>query len=113
MTPRLASHIEVSALIRRAEARSGTGAVIARGDREAGGILVILADRGAPKRLLERVFDVSGSYRWHATGPQDIVGYQELNDYIQRRRRLDADLWVVELDTAGVEQFAAEMTAGG
>jgi hypothetical protein len=32
---------------------------------------------------------------------------------MQRRRRLDGDLWFVELDIAGVERFAAEMTATG
>jgi hypothetical protein len=113
MTARLASHVEVSGLIRRIETRGGTGVVVVKGDREAGGILVILADRGAPAMILERLLDVSGSYRWQLITPQDIEGYQEFNNYIQRRRRFDSDLWVVELDVAGVEQFAAEMIATG
>lgn len=113
MSARVVSHVEVSALIRRIEQRGGTGAVVARGDRDAGGILTILADRGTPERLLERILDVSGSYRWQSVGPKDIIGYQDLNGYIQRRRRADSDLWIIELDTAGVEQFAAEMTAEG
>jgi len=113
MTPRLATHIEVSALIRRIEGRGGTGTVLSKGDREAGAILLLLCDRGNPKALLERTLDVSGSYRWSATGPQNIKGYEEVDPYIQRRRRADDDLWVVELDIAGVERFAAEMTATG
>jgi hypothetical protein len=113
VTPRLASHIEVSALIRRIEGQGGSGVVLSRGDREAGAILLLLCDRGAPKTLLERVLDVSGTYRWRRIGPQDIEGYQEFNTYIERRRRSDDDLWVVELDIAGVERFAAEMTATG
>jgi hypothetical protein len=105
--------VEVSALIRRIEGQGGHGIVLSRGDREAGAILLLLCDRGAPKTLLERVLDVSGTYRWQKIGPQDIEGYQEFNTYIERRRRSDDDLWVVELDIAGVERFAAEMTATG
>jgi hypothetical protein len=113
VTPRLATHVEVSALIRRIEGQGGSGVVLAKGHREAGAILLLLCDRGAPKTLLERVLDVSGSYRWQSTGPQNIEGYEEVNPYIQRRRRMDDDLWVIELDIAGVERFAAEMTATG
>ncbi|MBA2935482.1 DUF1491 family protein [Sphingomonas sp. CGMCC 1.13654] len=113
MTPRLAAHIQVSALIRRIEGEGGSGVVLAKGDREAGAILLLLCDRGAPKTVLERVLDVSGSYRWRRVGPQYIQGYQEVNAYMERRRRSDDDLWLVELDIAGVERFAAEMTAMG
>jgi hypothetical protein len=113
MIARLASHVEVSGLIRRVEGMGGTGAVLARGDREAGAILLVLCDRGTPKRLLERALDGAGSYRWQHVGPQDVGGYEGINPYIERRRRSDADLWVVELDIAGVERFAAEMTSTG
>jgi hypothetical protein len=113
MSPRLASRIEVSALIRRIEGEGGHGMVLAKGDGEAGAILLILADRGAVRMVLERALDVTGAYRWQSTGPQDIEDSQSLNAYIQRRRGFDADLWVVELDIAGVERFGAEMIAMG
>lgn len=113
MTVRLASRIEVSGLIRRIEGQGGSGAVLARGEGESGTILLVLSDRGTHYGFLERLLDVTGMYRWQAVGPQDIEGYQALNAYIERRRRFDGDLWVVELDVAGVERFAAEMTATG
>ncbi|MDH7640205.1 DUF1491 family protein [Sphingomonas oryzagri] len=113
MTPRLASRIEVSGLIRRIEGQGGTGMVLAKGEGESGAILLVLSDRGAHKGFLERVLDVTGTYRWQPVGPQDIEDYQQVNAYIERRRRFDADSWVVELDVAGVERFAAEMTATG
>lgn len=113
MTPRLASRIEVSALIRRIEGQGGTGMVLARGDGEAGAILLQLCERGIPKTLLERVLDVSGTYRWQRAGPPNLEGYEEFNAYMQRRRGYDDDLWIVELDVAGVERFAAEMIAAG
>lgn len=113
MSPRLASGIEVSALIRRIETLGGSGMVLARGHAEAGAILLMLADRGEPKLFLERVLDVSGAYGWQRTGPQNIEVKEDLNLYIQRRRGFDPDLWVVELDVAGVERLAAEMTSEG
>ena len=37
---------------------------------------------------------------------------REITDYWQRRRRTDPDLWVVELDIAEAERFAAETILG-
>jgi hypothetical protein len=113
VTPRLAAKVEVSALIRRVEGLGGSAAVLARGDATAGTILLYIADRGAFFRLLERRLDETGAYRWSATGPQDVEGKQEVDTYIERRRRVDGDLWVVELDVAGAERFVAEMIAVG
>lgn len=113
MTPRLATGIEVSALIRRVEAAGGTAAVLARGDRTAGAILLVAAERGMTVALLERRLQPDGAYRWASAGPQDVDSKQEVDAYILRRRGVDADLWVVELDIAGVERFIAELTAVG
>jgi hypothetical protein len=113
MTPRLASRVEVSALIRRVEGRGGHAMVLAKGDEQAGTILLLLAERGVPHGLLERALTASGDYGWRAAGPQNVEGYQEFNSYIERRRRADGDCWVLELDVAGVERFAAEMIATG
>jgi len=113
VTPRLTSRIEVSALIRRVEGQGGHGMVLARGDGDAGTILLLLTERGTPHALLERALTDAGSYGWRRAGPQNIDGYQEVNPYIERRRESDGDLWVVELDVAGVERFTAEMIAVG
>jgi hypothetical protein len=36
-----------------------------------------------------------------------------LQDLIARRRRFDPDLWLIELDIASAERFAAEMNSIG
>jgi len=41
-------------------------------------------------------------------GPQDDPQDTEISDYISRRKRADPDLWLVELDIAEGERFAAE-----
>jgi hypothetical protein len=111
--PRLAARVEVSALIRRIEGQGGHGTVLARGDAEGGAILLMLMERGVPKTLVERVLGPTGDYRWQRTGPQDSVIPDHFDNYIQRRRGFDSDLWVVELDIAGVERFADEMISTG
>ncbi len=110
---KLAARVEVSALIRRIEGEGGHGMVLARGDGESGAILMLLAERGVPTMLLERVLVPSGDYRWQRTGPRDLGNHEALTTYIQRRRSFDSDLWVVELDIAGVERFADEMISTG
>lgn len=113
MTPRLATRVEVSALIRRIEGQGGHGMVLVKGDAESGAILLLLAERGTPATLLERVLVPSGDYRWQRTGPRDLGNQEAFTSYIQRRQSFDDDLWVVELDIAGVERFADEMISAG
>ena len=103
---RPASGLLVSALLRRISAAGGHGAVLSRGDATAGAILLVLADRGVTQRLLERGMTPDGSYGWVASGPKAIDDPTALSDYLERRRRNDPDLWVVELD-APEEALAA------
>lgn len=113
MQPRLASSVLVGALIRTAETQGGVGAVLAKGDPLAGAVAVVLAERGIKRRFLERTLGPDGDYHWSDPGggaERDEAGFTTL---IDRRRRADPDLWVVELDIASAERFADEMTAFG
>lgn len=112
MTPRIASSILVTALLRRAEAAGGFGAVLAKGDPTAGSVLVLLVERGARKCLVERLLQPDGSYAWEAStqAGKNEDGFAEM---LRKRRDFDPDLWVVELDVALAERFAAEMKAIG
>ena len=110
--PRLASGLLVSALIRLAETRGGFGAVLSHGDDQAGAIAVILSEKGENPRFFERVLGMDGFYVWRESpgAIEAAGGWQAL---VERRRRFDPDLWVVELDIASAERFAAEMNAVG
>ncbi len=111
--PRLASSILVSALLRRAEAEGGFGVVLAKGDPTAGAIAVLLIERGANPRLFERLLQPDGRYAWRESGQQPLEGPGELQALIERRRRFDPDIWLIELDIASTERFAAEMNSIG
>ena len=103
MSGRLPSDVLVSALLRRVNDAGGFGAVMAKGDPQGGAILVIAVDKGAPPRLLERGIGPDGRTALiDSTPPGDLDGYW------RRRRASDPDLWVIEVDIAGAERFAAE-----
>ena len=102
---RLAAGLLVSALIRRVEAAGGSGMVLAKGDPDAGALLIQLAERGAPGPLLERTLDQRGRYRWSPAGPDEDARA----DYLARRRRNDPDLWIIELDHTDAADMVEEV----
>jgi hypothetical protein len=111
MQPRLTSKILANALIRRAESLGGFGVVVVRGDPTAGSILLILNERGQKIGTMERVLDAGGAYTWQLNQAQETENKEEIDNLVQRRRKYDPDLWVLELDIPSPERFAAEMTA--
>lgn len=109
MEARLATSVLAGGLIRRAEAEGGFGAVLAKGDPTAGALLVILTERGADPRVLERVLQPDGGYAWREAATSGEAGSTEIAEFVARNRRFDPDLWVLELDIPSAERFAAGM----
>jgi hypothetical protein len=112
VSQRLASSVLVSALLRRAQDEGGFGAVLAKGDPTAGAIAVILAEKGRKACLLERLLRPDGRYAWEESR-QKIENEADFQAALDRRRKYDPDLWILELDIACAERFAAEMNAVG
>jgi hypothetical protein len=112
VSDRLPSGLLVSALLRRVNDAGGIGMVLAKGDAQAGGILVLVQERNGAPRFIERGLGPDGAAQLIETGPQDPAAPQQAADYWQRRRARDPDLWVIELDIAGAERFAAETILG-
>ena len=108
MTGRLPSGLLVSALLRRVNDAGGMGMMLARGDAQAGAILIIALENNANPRALERGTGPDGRPVLVCWTPQDMGDSAEITAYWQRRRRNDPDLWVIELDIPFVERFAAE-----
>ena len=102
---RLPAHLEVAALIRRVQAAGGFAAVLHKGEREAGTILVSLSERGAPARLLERLPRADGERVWTLARAEDPSDRQAYADYLGRRVAQDRDMWVIELDIADGERL--------
>jgi len=92
-------------MIRAVESAGGFATVIAKGERDAGTLLVVCCERGGPARALERMPQADGTRAWLPSRVQDADDPRAFWDYIERRRKQDSDLWVVELDIAGPERF--------
>ena len=103
MSARLPSGVLVSAMLRRANDGGGMGMVLARGDAQAGGILVVIVDPDGAERLVERGAGAGGLIE--STPADDMSGYW------RRRRARDPDLWVIELSVPGAERLVAETIA--
>jgi hypothetical protein len=110
VSDRLASAALVSALIRLAEGAGGFGAVLARGESRNGAIAIILLEKGGNPRFFERMPQPNGEYCWDES-LQTAQNKEEFESRLARRRRHDPDLWIVELDIACADRFAAEMNA--
>ena len=104
---RLAANVEVSALLARATADGGFGAVLQKGDAERGTISIVLMSRGEGTLLLQRQLQGLGRYGWEARSFTDSGA---LDLHLGRMRSSDPDMWVLELDVPSTERFIAEMT---
>ena len=107
MDGRIPAHLEVAGLIRAVGAAGGFGTVIAKGERDAGTLLVICCENGADAAAFERMPQSDGTRAWTLSRKQDAENPQEFWDFCDRRQRQDDDLWIVELDITDAERFIA------
>jgi hypothetical protein len=103
MSERLPTGVLVSAMLRRVNDAGGFGTVLAKGDPQAGAILIVARGPADEPRLIERGIGPDGR-----AGLIDSTPADDLDGYWRRRRGRDPDLWVIELDIADSERFAAE-----
>ena len=98
-TPRLTAAFWVQAYLRRLQGAAIPAFVSARGDDTAGNVMVKLNRLDGTARAFQRSFDAAGGRVWMvlADGPE-----AEVDAALERQRRFDPDLWIVEVeDRAG------------
>ncbi|MFM5895044.1 MAG: DUF1491 family protein [Novosphingobium sp.] len=105
MTARLPAKLEVSALVRAVNSAGGFAAVVNKGEPEAGTLLVICTENGTNRRLFERMPSIDEDREWTMSLAEDTENKHFFDDYLERRRSQDPDLWIVELDIANGERF--------
>ena len=110
---RLPAHLEASGLLRRAETAGGFATIVAKGDRDRGSLVLLIGDRGTHFACLERGLGPGGSYVWRTAGPGVGAEAAELSEWCAKRRAMDRDIWLIELDIPQPERFIAETTAIG
>ncbi|MBV8778311.1 MAG: DUF1491 family protein [Alphaproteobacteria bacterium] len=103
MEARLKTSIRVTALIRRCDLAAIGVAVTARGDPDAGAMLVKLCGRDTRAMVLSQTRSPGGTLGWmRATGAVPVAE-AEADAYVARQRQRDPDLWVIEIETAAPE----------
>jgi hypothetical protein len=97
--PRLKAGLWVKMALRMGDLAGQPGAVLRKGDADAGGVLVVLRGR-AGFLVLSQVRAADGSAAWlRATGAAP-VDQAAVDSYIDRQLGRDPDLWVLEFETA-------------
>jgi hypothetical protein len=97
----------VSALIRRAEQGGAFATVARKGDPRAGAVLVKVLDlRKGQVRLYAEATRADGERVWMR--PAHAEAETELDAYVERARRIDPDLWVVEIEDTQGRHFLTE-----
>ena len=92
---RVKAGLWVQMALRMGDLDGRPGAVLRRGDPDAGGILVVLRGREGLS-VLSQMRSGEGEAAWlRATGP-DVVDQATVDAYIERQVKRDPDLWVVE-----------------
>lgn len=105
MDARLPAHVEVGGLVRQVQGEGGFAAILQKGERDAGTILIVLTENGANSRIYERMPQLDGTRKWHCALEQTNENSEEFHTFLERRGRQDGDLWIVELDIANGERF--------
>jgi hypothetical protein len=109
MSGRIPAHLEVTGLIRAVAGAGGFGTVLAKGERDAGTLVIICCEKGTNCRAYERMPQLDGTRKWVLAKAQDPENPFEFSEYCDRRKRQDQDLWLVELDIADGERFIGNL----
>lgn len=105
----LSSDVWVGALIRRAELEGANAVVVKKGDPRAGAVIVKAYDTSTrTARLWTEAVGQDGEPLWIQPVASDSEA--ELDAYLERQRRYDPDLWVVEVEDRQGRNFITEKT---
>ncbi len=95
--PRVKAGLWVSAALRLSFHDGRGGAVLRRGDEDAGGIVVVLRGRDGLS-VLSAMTGAGGERNWLRGTGATPVDQAAADAYVERQVSRDPDLWVVEFD---------------
>jgi len=103
----LSTDVWVSGLIRRAELEGAFATVVRKGDARAGDVVVKAYDTSSrTARLYSQSLDMQGQPLWLQPVASEMES--ELDAYLERRRKYDPDLWIVEIEDRHGRHFLLE-----
>ena len=104
MNLRLKSELFVQALVRRVQGAMGAAYVLARGDKDAGGIYVRVNRLDGTAGVLNMFTDMDGAQSFRVILP---LGSDEAESdaLMKREMQRDPDIWVVDIEDAQGRHF--------
>jgi hypothetical protein len=105
----LRTEIWVAALIRRAQVGGAFATVAAKGDLDAGAVVVKVNFLDGRAQAYAPAWDGEGRRAWiNPLGSDAPDAEARVDDYLRRRRERDPDLWVVEIEDRRGRHFIEE-----
>lgn len=98
----------VEALRWRAEGAGAAVYIARRGDPDAGAVIVKVATLDGQARLYAPTRTMEGERAWMAPLGEDAMAESRADEYAERRREDDPDLWVVEIEDRHGRHFLTE-----
>jgi hypothetical protein len=95
---RLKTAIWVQAQIRICDLSAIPIMVLKRGDPDAGTVILKINRRDRTCEVLSQIRDLDGAMKWMRASGSAPVPEAEADPLIERRRKRDPDLWVIEID---------------
>jgi hypothetical protein len=96
--PRVKAGIWVSMALRLGNAGGRFGAVLRKGDADAGGVLVVLRGREGLS-VLSQMRTAAGEAAWIRSTGAAPVSQEAADEYVARQVKRDPDLWVLEFES--------------
>lgn len=106
--PQPPASLLVPAIVRQVQAAGGFATVLAKGS-EYGSALLLVTREGSSVSAYEKVPNLSGKPDWRLAAE----GESSVSALIERQRRFDMDLWVLELDIAQPARFIPGLPSSG
>lgn len=106
--PQPPASLLVPAIVRQVQAAGGFATVLAKGS-DFGSALLVVTRAGSTVSAFEKVPNLSSLPDWRLAAQGD----SEVSQFIERQRRFDSDLWVLELDIALPERFVPGLPSSG
>ncbi|TNE58281.1 MAG: DUF1491 family protein [Alphaproteobacteria bacterium] len=108
METRLRTDIWAGALLRRAMSAGAMATLVRRGDASAGVVLIKINHLDASFDVYDQIRNANGDLVWVKGLKTSPAPEAEVDAYIERCRRMDPDLWVIEIEDRDGRHFLTE-----
>jgi len=103
LEPRIPTHLWIEAKVKELNAQNIPAYIIHRGEKMDGVVLVKISDCQGQCQLKVRQRNFDGELEWVDVFSEKIIDEQKADEYINRSKERDPDLWAVEIESSKAE----------